>query len=135
MKVLLENPFFVLDVSWDAPRVAIEREAQKLLGMLELGLAAASTYATPLGPQQRSAELVRTAVATLRDPKARVVAEFWAAHATALSTTPNNSGSTTSAHSDISGNTAPQPASPTATCDARHPSLLQQVGWAARGGK
>ncbi len=143
MKVLLENPFFVLDVPWDAPRATVEREAQKLLGMLELGFAAASTYATPLGPQPRSAELVRSAVATLRDPKARVVAEFWAAHATAPTTTPANSGSMTSAHSDTSVDagvsTAPQPTDQTATRtasrDARRPSLLQQVGWAARGGK
>ena len=127
MKVLAENPFFVLDVPWDAPRATIEREAQKLLGMLELGFAAAATYATPLGPQPRNAELVRSAVATLRDPKARVVAEFWAAHAPPLQT--DNLGSTTTSAPDPS--TASQPTSR----DARQPSLLQQVGWAARGGK
>lgn len=131
MKVLLENPFFVLDVPWDAPRATIEREAQKLLGMLELGFAAATTYATPLGPQQRNAELVRSAVATLRDPKARVVAEFWAAHAPPP--TADNAGSVTTSSPEAS--TAPQPAGRPASRDVRQPSLLQQVGWAARGGK
>ena len=33
---LADNPFFVLAISPDASRIEIEREAQKLLGMLEL---------------------------------------------------------------------------------------------------
>jgi len=76
-----ENPFFVLGVSCDASRIEIEREAQKLLGMLELGFAAAQTYATPMGPRERSPEAVREAVAALRDPYRRLLAEFWARHA------------------------------------------------------
>ncbi len=76
---LAENPFFVLGLAPDAPPREVEREAQKLLGMLELGLADATTYATPLGPRTRTAESVRAAAAVLRDPRRRLVAELWAA--------------------------------------------------------
>ena len=76
-----DNPFFVLGLSPDASRIELEREAQKLLGMLELGFASAQTYATPLGPRPRTPELVRAAVAALRDPYRRLVAELWARHA------------------------------------------------------
>ncbi len=84
MTTLAENPFFVLGLSVDASRIEIEREAQKLLGMLELGFAAVKAYATPLGPRERTAEQVRAAVASLRDPYQRLVAEVWARHAPAL---------------------------------------------------
>jgi hypothetical protein len=76
-----ENPFFVLAASPDASRVELEREATKLLGMLELGFAEAQTYATPLGPRPRTPEAVRAAIAALRDPYQRLVAELWARHA------------------------------------------------------
>ncbi len=78
---IAENPFFVLALSPEATRLEIEREAQKLLGMLELGFPEAQIYATPLGSRPRSAELVRAAVAALRDPYQRLVAELWARHA------------------------------------------------------
>ena len=78
---LLDNPFYVLGLPCDASRLEIEREAQKLLGMLELGFAAAQSYATPLGPRARTAEGVRAAVAALRDPQQRLRAELWARHA------------------------------------------------------
>ena len=78
---IAENPFFVLGISPDASRIEIEREAQKLLGMLELGFAAARAYATPLGRRPRTPEGVRAAVAALRDPYQRLVAELWARHA------------------------------------------------------
>jgi hypothetical protein len=76
-----DNPFYVLGVSADASRIEIEREAQKLLGMLELGFAEVATYATPVGARPRTAEAVRAAVATLRDPYRRLVAELFARHA------------------------------------------------------
>ena len=75
---IVENPFLVLGIAPDAGRVEIEREAGKLLGMLELGLAAATSYDTPLGPRTRTPELVRAAAAALRDPETRLVAEVWA---------------------------------------------------------
>ena len=86
--MIADNPFFVLGVSTDASRIEIEREAQKLLGMLELGFAEAQTYATPLGPRPRTAEAVRAAVATLRDPYQRLLAELWARHAPPMSSAP-----------------------------------------------
>ncbi len=86
--MLVDNPFFVLGVATDASRIEVEREAQKLLGMLELGFAESRTYATPLGSQTRTPELVRAAVAALRDPYQRLVAELWARHAPPATTEP-----------------------------------------------
>ena len=85
MSDITTNPFLVLGVSPDTTRIEIEREAQKLLGMLELGFDDAKTYVTPLGPRARTAEAVRAAVAALRDPYQRLVAEVWARHAPASS--------------------------------------------------
>jgi len=72
------NPFYVLGLRPGASRAAIEEEAQKLLGMLELGLAGAAVYATPLGPRPRTPDEVRVAVAELRDPERRAAHEAWA---------------------------------------------------------
>ena len=80
-EMLEENPFFVLGLQPDTSRIELEREAQKLLGMLELGFADSQTYATPLGLRPRTPELVRAAVAALRDPYRRLIAELWARHA------------------------------------------------------
>lgn len=79
--LLEDNPFFVLGVATDASRIEVEREAQKLLGMIELGFPEAKRYLTPLGMRARTAEGVRAAVAALRDPYRRLIAEFWAHHA------------------------------------------------------
>lgn len=81
MTRVVDNPFLVLGLSPDASRIEIEREAQKLLGMLELDFIDAKSYATPLGPQPRTPEAVRAAVAALRDPYRRLVAELWARNA------------------------------------------------------
>lgn len=78
MSGLETNPFFVLELPVTAGPREVEREAARLLGMLELGLAAAATYATPLGPRTRRSEDVRAAAAVLRDPKKRLLAELWA---------------------------------------------------------
>lgn len=72
------NPFYVLGLRPGATRAAIEEEAQKLLGMLELGLAGAASYATPLGSRPRTPDEVRVAVAELRDPERRAAHEVWA---------------------------------------------------------
>jgi hypothetical protein len=105
--VIHDNPFFVLGVAPDASRIELEREAQKLLGMLELGFAEAQTYATPVGPQVRTPELVRAAVAALRDPYRRLVAELWARHAPPAAATP------------------PEPAKPAPV----HAGLRRALGW------
>src|SRR5580704_3917220 len=73
-----DNPFYVLGVKPDATRAEIEREGQKLLGMLELGLKSAVTYATPVGPGERTDDKVRRAMADLRDPERRLGHELWA---------------------------------------------------------
>jgi hypothetical protein len=78
---IADNPFFVLGLPPDASRIEIEREAQKLLGMLELDFADTRTYDTPLGPRPRTPVGVRAAVAALRDPYRRLIAELWARHA------------------------------------------------------
>jgi hypothetical protein len=106
---VLENPFLVLGLAPSASRIEIEREAQKLLGMIELGFAAARTYQTPLGPRERTAELVRAAVATLRDPARRLAAELWA-RTSAVPTEPTSS-----------------PAAP----DEGWPDALVKLGWRA----
>ena len=73
-----DNPFLVLGVRPEQPRVEIEREGQKLLGMLELGLRSAATYMTPSGPRPRTKEAVRAALAELRVPEKRLMHELWA---------------------------------------------------------
>jgi hypothetical protein len=80
---IVENPFFVLGVEPGAARAVVEREGQKLLAMLEVGLAKAKTYETPLGVRVRTPELVRWALAELRQPDRRLVHELWAAAPTA----------------------------------------------------
>ena len=72
------NPFYVVGVPVSATSVQIEREGQKLIAMLELGLSAAKTFSTPLGSRTRTKEDVRAALAELRDPKKRLVHELWA---------------------------------------------------------
>src|SRR5688572_16342451 len=78
MQRLRENPFYVLGVRPEASRVEVEREGLKLLGMLELGLASARSYTTPVGVAERTPEGVRRAMAELRDPDRRVLHELWA---------------------------------------------------------
>jgi hypothetical protein len=73
-----ENPFYVLGVPPEASRAEIEQQGQKLLAMLELGLAGAGRYDTPLGAEPRTADDVRRALAELRDPERRLVHELWA---------------------------------------------------------
>lgn len=109
---LAENPFFVLGLAPDAPAREVEREAQKLLGMLELGLAAAATYHTPLGPRPRTPAAVRTAAAVLRDPRRRLVAELWAAAG------PHAAPTTAPTDEEVAG--------------PRWPGALAHAGWGPR---
>jgi hypothetical protein len=75
---LRDNAFHVLELPPSASRHDVERQGQKLLGMLELGLSAAKRYPTPVGPCERDADKVRVALARLRDPDARLEEELWA---------------------------------------------------------
>jgi hypothetical protein len=100
---LRENPFFVLGLPVTASRMEIEREAQKLLGMLELELATAGRYASPLGWHARTPDLVRGAVAALRDPARRLLAEAWARHATVVTEPDPRATPATGAASELAG--------------------------------
>lgn len=72
------NPFFVLELDVGCSSMDIMRQAEKLLGMLELDLEKAKTYATPMGPQPRTVEKVRAAKARLLIPEKRFFDEIWA---------------------------------------------------------
>lgn len=74
---IAENPFAVLELDASATRAEVERAGQKWLAMLELGLASARLYATLLGPRARTPEAVRAAMAQLREPDKRALAELW----------------------------------------------------------
>lgn len=73
-----QNPFFILELPTTASRAEVERAGQKLLALLAIGNAGARTCQTPLGALERDADLVRKALAQLRDPHARIVHELWA---------------------------------------------------------
>ena len=73
------NPFHVLGLRPDATRVDVERESQRLIAMIEVGLKDAGSYASPTGGMPRDADAVRAAAAELRDPERRLVHELWAA--------------------------------------------------------
>ncbi len=79
MDPLVDNPFFVLDLPATATAMDVERQGKKLIAMLELGLAAVATYASPLGPRARTVDDVRRAQHTLLDPARRLAFEVFAA--------------------------------------------------------
>jgi hypothetical protein len=74
----LANPFLVLAIEPAAEIGEIERQAQRLLAELAAGLDSARRYATPFGARERTPELVRAAIAELRDPARRLAHEWWA---------------------------------------------------------
>jgi hypothetical protein len=78
VSTLCANPFFVLEVAPDAGRAEVERAGARILGLLAAGLAGADQYRSPLGTRARDAEMVRTALAELRDPARRLAHEWWA---------------------------------------------------------
>lgn len=76
-EALSRNPFLVLGLPPGASRAEVEREGQRLLDALELGMAGADRYATPLGERLRGAQEVREALAELRDPERRTLHELF----------------------------------------------------------
>ena len=74
----IANPFFVLAVAPEAGAAEIERQGQRLLAELAAGLDGARRYPTPFGARERTPELVRAAIAELRDPARRLGHEWWA---------------------------------------------------------
>ncbi len=75
---LWENAFHVLGLRPTCTRMEVEREGQKLLAMLELGLSEAAHYDTPVGRMPRTADSIRAAMASLRAPDTRLQHAFWA---------------------------------------------------------
>jgi len=76
---MTDNPFWILQLPLSASAHEIERQGQKLLAMLSVGLDDAGTYPTPLGPQPRGPDDVRRALDQLRDPDRRAAWEATAA--------------------------------------------------------
>jgi hypothetical protein len=113
-----DNPFYVLGLRPNATRAEMEREGQKLLGMLELGIQSASRYATPVGPFERTADVVRRAMAELRDPERRLEHELWARLEPGAG-----------ADVDPASNGAPARSRPRA--EAPWPGALSLLGWRA----
>ncbi|AUX36937.1 MULTISPECIES: hypothetical protein [Sorangium] len=118
-----DNPFYVLGLRPTASRAEIEREGQKLLGMLELKLASAATYATPVGPGVRTADKVRQAMAALRDPERRLAHEVWAR----LDPRPPPEDDLDDDLDDL-----PPPEPPGEDPRAPWPEALSALGWRAR---
>lgn len=77
-ELIRENAFYVLGLPLQATRMEIEREGARWLAALELKLGGADRYSTPLGPQERTPDRVRRAMADLRDPNRRLVHEWTA---------------------------------------------------------
>ncbi len=72
------NPFFVLELKTDATRADIERAGQRLLAKFGIDSTGVAQYPTPFGDGVRDADMVRQALAVLRDPAQRVEHELWA---------------------------------------------------------
>lgn len=83
-----DNPFHVLELLPGATRAEVERAGQKWLAMLEIGVKTARRYPTPTGARARTTELVRGAMAELRDPDKRIAHEMWCAPAPVIESTP-----------------------------------------------
>ncbi len=75
---ITQNPFYVLGLRPGCSRAELERAGQTLLDMLAVEMQGARRYATPLGPRERTPELVRHAMAELREPTRRLSHELWA---------------------------------------------------------
>lgn len=71
------NPFWVLEIKFDASRAEAERAGQRLLALLEIGSESARRFTTPLGIGERTTDTVRLALSELRDPVERIAHELW----------------------------------------------------------
>lgn len=70
-----QNPFWVLELDPTCTLAEAERLAQKWQGMLTLDMQQAQTYVTPWGSMPRTTETIRAAIAALRNPLQRWLAE------------------------------------------------------------
>jgi hypothetical protein len=127
LDMIRDNPFHVLALRPTATRAEIEREGQKLLGMLELGLQRAARYATPVGSVERTADKVRRAMAELRDPDRRLEHELWARLEAGAS-----AGETEAARATETTDDTEPKARPAAKADAPWPGARAALGWSSR---
>lgn len=131
---IARNPFYVLGLPVDCSRAEVEREGQKLLGMLAVGLSAARSYDTPLGALPRTAEAVREAMAELRDPERRLMHEMWArlpAHAPEAPEAPEAADAldATDAADALDAAAAPAAAGGATPGAAPWPEAMAVLGW------
>ncbi len=78
------NPFLVLELPVEASPREVDKQGQKWLAMLRLGMEAARQYSTPDGSvQPRDEAKVQWAMGELQDPVKRVCWELWATPAEA----------------------------------------------------
>ena len=118
-----ENAFFILELKPDCSAMDVERQGQKLLAMLELGLESARTYSTPNGERERGDQEVRHAMAELREPKKRIVHELWAGTAS-VDSGPPKPGASESEASPMTGETSSEDEVSTAWTTA-----FEDMGW------
>jgi hypothetical protein len=71
------NPFYVLGIDRNASDLEAERAGRLLLGQLELGLVGPRTVHTPFGPLERTPDMVRAALAEVRDARRRAAHALW----------------------------------------------------------
>ncbi|HRH76282.1 MAG TPA: hypothetical protein PK129_02955 [Cellvibrionaceae bacterium] len=81
-------PFWVLELDSTADNRSIERAYQKITSSLQLKIAKAEEFNTPLGVRIRDEYLLREAKALLINPHSRVLAEFWYLKPDCLQSTP-----------------------------------------------
>ncbi len=130
-----DNPFFILGVSTEGTRAEIEREGNKLLGMLELGLRSTATYETPLGPRPRTQEAVRAALAELRIPERRLLHELWAQAGTgsaAVTTDDRDPAASRDPYRASSAAAAEKATESTTEGDPGFPEAFALFGWRRR---
>jgi len=77
LSVHLSNPFLVLELSTTASPDMVERKGELLRSLLAAGVAGSDCYQSPLGPRERTPEMVRDALSELRDPDRRLIHEWW----------------------------------------------------------
>jgi hypothetical protein len=77
LSIHLANPFLILELPAAASPDVVERKGELLLSLLAAAVAGSGSYQSPFGPRERTPEMVREALAELRDPDRRLVHEWW----------------------------------------------------------
>ncbi len=125
------NPFYVLALGRSASRTEVERAGQRWLGALALDVAEARYYATPMGPQPRTEEAVRQAMAALRDPDQRLRHELWLPDVVSAAGSPTSAPSAAAAPPADPG-AATAPVDSGAVAAPPWTGALAAIGWKPR---